>query len=119
MRGETVSAILALVLLAGCAVQPESVVVLEQKTGELRLSGTEVVRIIGDGFVPRTLEVERGTEVVWVNLDRRDHTVSFSSIVMERYIPSGAQVSYVFKEPGAFEYTSRLNPRQRGHIIVK
>jgi plastocyanin len=122
MRGEII--LLSIVLLAGCTVQHDSVqvqgeTVRDEATGKLLFSGIETVSIVDGGFVPRTLEIGRGTEVNWVNLDRTGHTISFSSIPVDERIPSGAQVSMRFTEAGEFEYASRTAPRKRGYIIVK
>jgi plastocyanin len=108
--------LLCLALASGCAVKETSLHV--ERPALLTLSGIRAVRIVDDGFVPRTVEIAAGTEVTWANLDARDHTVSFSSIPAEYDIPSGAQARHRFDEAGTYEYASRTAPNKRGHIIV-
>jgi plastocyanin len=112
--------IMTALVLAGCTYLPEQSAV-EGVTGETESAvenGAEIVRIFSGGFAPREIEVNKGTEVIWVNIDRADHTVSFSSIPVDADVPSGAQASHVFDETGSFEYASSKDG-QRGHIIVQ
>jgi plastocyanin len=71
-------------------------------------------------FGPKDLTVAVGTKVTWVNDDQIPHTV----VETHKAFRSGAldtddRFSWVFNEPGAFEYFCALHPQMIGRIVVQ
>jgi plastocyanin len=82
---------------------------------------TQVV-IDNFAFSPRELTVVPGTRVTWVNHDDVPHTAT--STVRPRAFDSGAldtdkTFSFVFKNPGTYEYFCAVHPNMTGRVIVK
>jgi plastocyanin len=75
-----------------------------------------VIEITSNGFVPDSLTVSKGTRVEWLNKDTVSHTVigiGFSS----QEIQPGSAVSFVFNQPGTYEYHCSLHG-ETGQITV-
>lgn len=73
-------------------------------------------------FKPRTLTVSAGAKVTWVNRDDVPHTATAKG--KPRAFHSGTldtdgQYSFVFKQPGTYEYFCAVHPHMTGKIIVK
>lgn len=78
------------------------------------------VRMAGRAFTPRTLTVDAGSRVTFLNDDGRDHTASardnsFDSGVMK----SGATFVKVFSTPGTYAYLCLIHPDMTGAIAVR
>lgn len=94
-----------------------------------------------DGFVPKEVEIDVGTEVVFENSDTRKrwpatnihptHTVYPNSDVLKcgtdeepelfdacRGLESGETFSFTFNEPGRWRYHDHLHPQLTGSITV-
>lgn len=75
-------------------------------------------------FQPASLEVKRGTRVVWINHD--DITHSATAGIAERRdgrfdltLPGqGSTASVELKEPGVYPYFCERHPHMRGEIRV-
>jgi amicyanin len=84
------------------------------------------VSIVNYGFSPSSLTVKAGTTVVWTNMDRVDHTVNFGEhgeAGMGSEMDSGmmghmASHSYMFTEPGTYEYHCDPHPYMTAMIVV-
>ena len=73
-------------------------------------------------FSPRTLTVSVGAKVTWVNRDDVPHTATAKG--KPRAFHSGTldtdgQYSFVFKQPGTYDYFCAVHPHMTGKIIVK
>lgn len=68
-------------------------------------------------FAPANLTVEKGTTVVWINLDPVDHLIIFDEFSSPNIDPEGV-FSYKFDEEGEFIYECKLHPNMIGKIIV-
>lgn len=89
------------------------------------------VRIIGNSFSPKVIEIEPGTRVRWVNEEVFTYMGGeFSGIhnavgiagpesFSTRLLGHGESDSFVFTEPGQYEYMCAPHPYMRGRIIVR
>jgi amicyanin len=80
------------------------------------------ISIVNFKYVPDTLTVPAGTAVTWTNQDDMPHTVT--STVKPRALDSealdtDARFSYVFTEPGTYDYLCTIHPKMAGRIIVE
>lgn len=78
------------------------------------------VRIAGDAFTPKTLTVEAGQTVTFVNGDDDAHTVtavdgSFDS----KGLDTGDIWRHAFTKPGAYAYFCEMHPFMKGTVVVK
>jgi plastocyanin len=69
-------------------------------------------------FGPRTITVERGTRVRWVNRGSNPHTTTGKK--WDKDIPVGGAASRVFKKRGTFKYVCTIHVDQgmRGKVVV-
>lgn len=82
--------------------------------------GQATVNISGFAFVPQTLTVAIGTEVVWVNNDSVPHTVTSRDNVFDSgNLPRGASFRYTFNQIGTFDYYCTIHPSMTGKIVVE
>lgn len=86
------------------------------------------VSITEGGFVPASLTVEAGTNVVWVNADSKLHRVASNphpehgdhpGLDSKESIEPDSDYGFTFEEPGTYNYHDHLNPTRNGTIIVK
>jgi len=80
------------------------------------------ISIVNFKYVPDTLTVPAGTTVTWTNQDDMPHTVT--STVKPRALDSealdtDARFSYVFTEPGTYNYLCAIHPKMAGRVIVE
>ena len=84
-------------------------------------ASTEVV-IDNFTFDPPKLTISPGTQVTWVNHDDVPHTATSST--KPRTFDSGTldtdeKFSYVFTEPGTYDYFCAVHPKMTAQIVVK
>lgn len=77
------------------------------------------VRIRDLQYEPANVSVKVGDSVTWINADDRDHTVqavdnSFNS----GNLKPGQSFTFVFENPGSFQYECAYHPRMRGTVQV-
>jgi plastocyanin len=65
------------------------------------------------------LTVPLGTNIIWINDDTTDHTVtSDDGIFHSDYLGPGEQFSYLFDHPGNYPYHCEIHPSEKGVIQV-
>ena len=120
-------AVVAASLLAGCLGGGGDPSGEEQNTEESD-PGVRTVTISGTNFRPRTVSVEPGTTVEWVNEGDASHTVSaanfstdasswsFSSDTIER----GGSATHTFEEAGIYQYFCTIHGKSTmcGAVLV-
>lgn len=97
------------------------------------------VEVVNISFSPASLEVERGTEVVWTNRDDGVHHTVTSGIPGDDGVPGvkkakrarpdgvfdadladvSSEFRFTFTEPGTFAYFCRVHPSMTGQVIVR
>ncbi len=75
------------------------------------------VSIVNFSFDPATLQLAKGTKVVWTNKDAVPHTVTSDSFSSSTLNP-GQSFSYTFKDEGTFSYSCSFHPQMKGTITV-
>jgi plastocyanin len=71
-------------------------------------------------FVPASLVVSRGTQIIWTNTDQDPHTVvSNKQIWSSDALDTTDQFKRAFKITGSFPYHCSIHPFMHGTIIVK
>ncbi|MCI0636169.1 MAG: cupredoxin domain-containing protein [Actinobacteria bacterium] len=80
--------------------------------------GATRVRIIDNGFRPRTVTIDRGTAVRWVNTGNRDHTTTGPGWDSGALDP-GDTFRRRFNRRGTFAYRCTIHATMRGTIIVE
>ena len=82
----------------------------------------EIVNILFNIFSPKTLTVEKGTRVTWVNRDKRVHMIkeiSTEHLFRSGRINPGGSYSFTFNEPGEYRYIDTIQTYMQGKIIVE
>lgn len=83
---------------------------------------TVYVNIKGSEFVPNIITVKTNTKVIWTNwhLNSPDHTVTSNDGLFEsETLTVGDTFSYIFVEPGEYDYRCSFHSYMRGTIIVE
>jgi plastocyanin len=71
-------------------------------------------------FGPAELTVPKGAKVTWVNKDDVPHTVvSTEGKFKSEALDTDEKFSFVFSDPGTYEYYCSLHPKMIGKVIVK
>jgi len=67
--------------------------------------GGATVTMVASRFDPRTLAVETGATVTWVNEDGSAHTVTAASEnwALDEEVPAGGRTSHTFETPGVYD----------------
>ena len=79
------------------------------------------VRIDNFAFTPKTLTVERGTIVTWVNHDDVPHKVTSTDkkFASSQALDTDQKFSHTFTQAGTYDYFCSIHPRMTGQIVVK
>jgi amicyanin len=87
-------------------------------------SGSEEKQISISNFkyIPETLTVPAGTKVTWTNQDDMPHTVTSTAkprALNSEAFDTDARFSFVFTEPGTYDYLCTIHPKMAGRVIVE
>ncbi len=85
-----------------------------------------VVRITKTGFVPATLSVKQGTQVIWTNSDEGLHQVAPNPYPKDTGLPglkseilnNAQSYEYTANAIGTFGYHDQLTPTTNGTLVV-
>lgn len=78
---------------------------------------TQQVSITNFSFNPASLNVDKGTTVVWTNNDQVPHNVVFENFASPTLNP-GDTFSYTFNDDGTLSYRCTFHPQMKGYVIV-
>jgi plastocyanin len=123
-----VIAVVAVVVLAAFAavslLTPQ-----ESEPQEKAAQATAYVDITNTSFIPQTLQIAKGTKVVWVNKDTSPHQVAsdpypdrtaLPGLFSEKPLAADESYSFTFSKEGTFTYHDYLNPSAfQGTVVVK
>jgi plastocyanin len=73
-------------------------------------------------YIPDTLTVPAGTKVTWTNQDDMPHTVTSTvnpKVLDSEALDTDAGFSYVFTEPGTYDYLCTIHPKMAARVIVE
>lgn len=84
----------------------------------------KLVMIEDNYFNPKTITIETGQKIIWVNKGKKDHTVTSSSGDFDsEHIAPGDTFGYVFTKPGVYKYSCSIHSflffGMKGKVIVK
>ena len=86
----------------------------------------ERVRIDNSAFDPEELTVAAGTEVLFLNADGFEHTVTegtdgqaVDDPIVDEEIAQNGTVSVTFDEPGTYDITCKIHPSMQLTVIVE
>jgi plastocyanin len=111
----------------------ESITVLEvdvkedTKVPAINISIVEESIPLGDkAYEPNPLHVKVGSKITWTNDDKTTHTATSGTITSNEYgkifdsgyLSKGKSFTFVFDQPGEFEYFCLLHPTMIGKIVV-
>lgn len=79
------------------------------------------IEIAGFEFGPTDAVVAVGTEVIWTNNDGFDHTIvaDGQAFPTSPNLGDGDTYSFVFTEPGTYQYLCGIHPQMTGTITVE
>jgi plastocyanin len=86
--------------------------------GPASASGAKTVDISHFEFHPRTLEVGKGTRVVFSNSSGTAHTATDAGAFDTGRIKPGKSVAVRFARKGTFSYHCKIHPFMHGKIVV-
>ena len=79
----------------------------------------------GSTFQPKEITVKAGTKVTWINQDSFAHTVTAgtrdnpSGLFDSKNLAGGGTFSYVFDQPGTYNYFCGIHSGMDGTVIVQ
>ncbi len=90
-------------------------------------TGTAVVTITNNGFIPATISVKKGTKITWTNTDTKLHQVASNPYpkddglkgLKSEILNNNQSYSFTATETGNFGYHDDRNPTVNGTIQVK
>ncbi len=86
--------------------------------GAATASGSKTVVIDHFKFHPRTLEIAKGTRVVFSNSASVAHTATDRGVFDTRRIKPGHSAAVRFEQRGTFRYHCKIHPFMHGKIVV-
>ena len=107
--------IACLVLCRGPARQPGGA---SRPPGPATASGAKTVDISHFEFHPHTLEVTKGTRVVFSNSSGTPHTATDRGVFDSGHIKPGHSFAVRFEQKGTFSYHCKIHPFMHGKIVV-
>jgi plastocyanin len=86
--------------------------------GPAEASKTKTVNISGFEFLPPTLNVTKGTRVVFSNSSGNPHTATDKGAFDSGRIKPGRSFAVRFGQKGTFNYHCKIHPFMKGKIVV-
>ncbi|HEU4944924.1 MAG TPA: cupredoxin domain-containing protein [Solirubrobacterales bacterium] len=86
--------------------------------GPAEASATKTVGISNFEFRPGTLQVGKGTRVVFSNASKTAHTATDKGAFDTGRIKAGNAAAIRFGRKGTFSYHCKIHPTMRGKIVV-
>ena len=123
-----ISVVCSGVFAGGCAAEePE----------RIKSSAAEI-EVVNISYSPATLEIDSGTEVVWINQDEGVHHTATSGLPGDGGVPGvskpkpakadgtfdgdlpdvSSEFAFTFDEPGTYAYFCRVHPSMTGEVVV-
>lgn len=87
--------------------------------GPAQASGAKTVDIDHFKFHPPTLEVAKGTKVVFSNSADVAHTATDDGVFNSGHIKPGESFAVRFEQKGTFRYHCEIHPFMHGKIVVR
>lgn len=88
------------------------------QSGPAQANGAKTVDIDHFKFHPQTLEIAKGTRVVFSNSSATAHTATDKGIFDSGRIKPGKSFAVRFEQKGTFRYHCEIHPFMHGKIVV-
>lgn len=88
---------------------------IEKEIGEAPGEGAAVII---KNFNPTTSNIKTGEKITWRNEDNVLHTITMDNGLFNVDIEAGKSFTYVFNEPGIYDYHCHIHPSMKGRIVV-
>ena len=128
VKDPRVKVIIATLVVAFCLVAVDAVV-LTVRHNSLAVAAAHpaVIQLTAAGFVPATLAVKAGTEIVWRNVDSAPHAVAANPYPTDSSVPGlhsktvlpGGSYAYTASASGTIHYHDNTQPAVNGTIMVE
>lgn len=106
--------------IVGYFIEPGAALSADSISEECREAGVYNVKIQRCKITPSIIRINKGDVVVWVNVDFKANTVTFSNTgAGSGPLESKEVYSRVFTKSGTYEYYSKFNPCIQGKVIVR
>lgn len=90
----------------------------EFETKQIEGKNQKMISIENSKFVPDTVSVQKGTEVIWINNDNMLHDVTLDNGAFDKDLQPGESFSFIFSEAGEYSYHCDIHAAMIGKIIV-
>jgi plastocyanin len=113
-------ALAAALALALTAMVPGARVALADDSTTQTAAAPAQISIDNFTFGPNVLTVKAGSTVTWINHDDIPHTIldKQRKVFRSKVLDTNDSYSFMFKEPGTYEYFCGLHPHMTGQIVV-
>lgn len=119
MRRTVIRLTLALFVVAAMGLPAAATARTHRADVRIAQRTTERAKIVDFSFRPKTLHVDRGTRVVWVNKGNVGHTTTASKGSWDSgTLSPGDTFARVFKKAGTFKYFCQIHPSMVGKVVV-
>jgi plastocyanin len=81
-------------------------------------AAVRIVTIGGMAFAPAPEGLRVGDTVMWVNLDRFEHTATARNGAFDVDLKPGAEAVTVIRQAGTIEFYCRFHPNMAGKLVV-
>lgn len=109
--------------------QPSPISETSRQVKKEKPNQVTIVEINKTGFFPETVQINKGTQVAWINRDTKPHQIKSDPHPLNNLYPflntdeklsTNDQVTITFEKSGTFTYHDELNPLKfKGIVIVK
>lgn len=90
---------------------------LNSSSMQSQQANTQEVAMVNFAFSPATVNVQKGTTVLWTNKDTVPHNVVSDSFTSPTLNP-GESFSHTFDADGSFAYRCTFHPQMKGFVLV-
>ena len=116
--------IILLLLVSGCANQTAQSQSSTPNTSTAPASTSANITIKDFAFSPDLVTVKAGATVTWKNEDSVPHSIRPDSVSAGIFdnsgtLGTGGSYSFVFANPGTYEYSCGLHPSMKGRVVVE
>jgi plastocyanin len=86
--------------------------------GGATASRSVTVKLNHNKFIPRAIEIAKGTTVVWSNVSKTKHTAQKGGSFNTGTIKPGRAAAVKFTAPGTYRYFCAFHEKMKGKIVV-
>lgn len=106
------------ILAAGLAALAALALVIALAAGPAAAGNRAHVKILNFHYHPKTIDVAKGTRVVFANKDKTPHTATKKGVFNTGKIKPGTKETVKLRHKGTFRYICLIHPFMHGKVIV-